>query len=90
MKPEAGGLVCRAIIERLANNLPGLGANPDMDKTFHLYGVDSLMAIKLKSWFANEFGADVPIFVILGESSFADLRVFTAQNSAFRREAWVE
>lgn len=87
---EAGAVVCRAVMERMASNLPGLGDNPDMDRSFHSYGVDSLMAIELRSWFGKEFGADVPIFVIMSESSFSELGLFTARNSVFRRDSWME
>ena len=87
---EAGEVVCQALIDRLAHNLPSLADNPDLEKPLHSYGVDSLMAIELRNWLANEFGADVPIFEISGESSLTGLGVFVARSSAFGQAAWVE
>lgn len=36
-------------------------------------GVDSLVAVDLRSWFTNELGLDMPVLKILGGASLADL-----------------
>ena len=36
-------------------------------------GVDSLVAVDLRSWFTNELGLDMPVLKILGGASVADL-----------------
>jgi len=36
-------------------------------------GVDSLVAVEMRTWFAQEVGADVAVLKILGGSSIADL-----------------
>lgn len=81
---EAGELVCKTMMERLASDLPSLGENPDTDKPLYSYGVDSLMAIQLQRCLAIEFGADVSIFVLLSGTSLSELGIFIAQNSDFR------
>ena len=85
---QAGGVVTRALIERLVKHLPGLESGPDAGKSIHAYGLDSLMAIELRSWFANEFLADVPIFEIVGEISFAELGLLVAKRSGLKQDGW--
>jgi hybrid polyketide synthase / nonribosomal peptide synthetase ACE1 len=36
-------------------------------------GVDSLVAVDIRSWFSNEFEHDIPIFRILSGATLADL-----------------
>jgi hypothetical protein len=44
---------------------------PDANKLMHLYGVDSLVAMELRNWFARELRADAAIFDILGTATTA-------------------
>ena len=87
---EASAVVYNAVINHLEPIFPGLADNPDIEKPLHSYGVDSLLAIELRTWFGNEFGADVAIFEILSESSLAELSVSIARKSSFRQAAWME
>lgn len=57
----------------------------DANKPLHAYGVDSLLAVELRNWFAKELNADVAIFDIMAGSSFAGVGVFVAGKSGFRR-----
>ncbi|RAL11483.1 lovastatin nonaketide synthase [Aspergillus homomorphus CBS 101889] len=41
--------------------------------TFVEQGIDSLMAVEVRSWFFKELGVDFPVLRILGGSSIADL-----------------
>ena len=87
---EASLNVCHAIINRIANNFPNLVENPDLEKPLHSYGVDSLVAIELRTWFATEFGADIAIFEMLAETSLIALSESVARKSLFRQESWIE
>jgi hypothetical protein len=94
---QAGAVVSRALVGRLMASLPefqeSVDDNVDIDvlnKPLHSYGIDSLMAIELRSWFAKEFAADVPIFEILGEGTFRTIGISTASKSKLRRNANAE
>lgn len=43
-------------------------------------GVDSLVAVDMRSWFSNEFEHDIPIIKILGGATLADLVEDTVAN----------
>ena len=47
--------------------------NISPEKTIVELGVDSLVAVDLRSWFTNEIGLDMPVLKILGGASVADL-----------------
>ena len=85
---EAAIVVYKAMVARLAPNFPGLADDHDSEKSLHSYGMDSLVAIELRAWFANEFGADVAIFEILGESSLVEFSRLVAEKSSFKQTAW--
>lgn len=60
-------------------------ANEDiLGEPVHKFGVDSLQALELLSWFAKEFAADVPIFEILGESTLMSVGLCAATKSKLR------
>lgn len=50
-----------------------LPAAEDIDTVRQLsdYGVDSLMAVELRSWLSRDFSADITVFDILGGASIA-------------------
>jgi hypothetical protein len=87
---EAGAIVSKALIKRLLTSLAGAQDVPEaeedlINKPIHHFGVDSLMAIELRSWFAKEFGADVPIFEILGEGTLLTVGISAASKSTLRK-----
>ena len=51
----------------------------------HQYGVDSLVALELRNWFAKKLNADVAVFDILGESTFAGVSVMAARRNSFKQ-----
>ncbi|ESZ91648.1 putative polyketide synthase [Sclerotinia borealis F-4128] len=84
---DAGVIVSQALLERLATMTPGLRDRMDvkhLDERIQTFGVDSLQAIELRSWFAREFAADIPIFVILGEETLASIGLLVAEKSKLR------
>ena len=86
---EAGGVVSRALIRKLARSLATLHRDVDVQQPLHAYGVDSLLAVELRSWIAREFRADVPVFEILGGSTFLTVGLLVAARSAVRHVVWV-
>lgn len=85
---DAGVVVSQALLQRLVSMTPGLRDRVDdsnLDESLQTFGVDSLQAIELRSWFAREFAADVPIFVILGEETLASIGLLVAGKSALRK-----
>ncbi|TGO80363.1 hypothetical protein BELL_0009g00470 [Botrytis elliptica] len=56
----------------------------DTNKPIHTYGIDSLIAIDLKNWLAKEIGADIAVFMLLGNNSIEDLSRMAAEKSRYR------
>ncbi|KAI1480108.1 hypothetical protein F4774DRAFT_425201 [Daldinia eschscholtzii] len=85
---DAGNIVSQALLRRLISITPGLEGRVDaadsLDEPIRNFGVDSLQAIELRSWFAQEFAADIPIFTILGEETLATMGLLTARKSKLR------
>ena len=84
---DAGAVAARALVAKLARSLSSIDEdNVEINKPIHSFGVDSLLAVELRSWISREFQADVPIFEILGGSSFASTGVAIANKSLLRRK----
>ncbi|KAI1101087.1 hypothetical protein F4804DRAFT_335624 [Jackrogersella minutella] len=58
-------VVVEALSMRLARTPSIQLEDVDMHQALHAYGVDSLIAVELRSWLGKEFGADVPVFEIV-------------------------
>jgi hypothetical protein len=86
---EAGAFVTEALIKKLSKMLSIGQEELDVNKPMHLYGVDSLVAVELRNWFARELHADVAIFDILGSATTATVGILAAGKSSYRQEAWV-
>ena len=55
----------------------------DIRKPMHSYGVDSLVAVELRSWLMKELGAEVTVFDIMGSGSIKDLVATVTNKSRF-------
>jgi hypothetical protein len=87
MLADAAVVVSRSLLKRLVIMSPGLQGRLDaksLDEPLQTFGIDSLQAIELRSWFAREFSADVPIFAILGDETLASIGVLVAEKSKLR------
>ena len=84
-KDEAAGLVTQWFSGKIRQVL-GL-PEPDLDSSrpMHTYGIDSLVAIDLKSWLAREIGADIEVFVLLGNMSLKMVSAMAAEKSRYRQ-----
>lgn len=85
---EAAGIVTRALVEKLAKSLSIAKEEIDATEPMHRYGIDSLMAVELRNWFASKMNADVAVFEILGESTFVAVGSVVAGRSSFRQAEW--
>lgn len=82
----AASVVSEALVRKISKSLGTPHAELDTSKPAHRYGVDSLVAVELRSWFAKEVGADVAIFDIMGGSSLETLSALGARKSVYFSE----
>ena len=80
---EMSETVCELVRMKLSRMLAIEPGGIDTGKPLHTYGVDSLVAIELRNWFAKAVGADVAVFEILGNGSMAALAGLAAEKSKF-------
>lgn len=66
-------IVIEALRARLARALGVDMDDVDTRKALSDYGVDSLMAVELRNWVRNDFGANVSVFEIMGGKSIAEV-----------------
>ncbi|KAF2464008.1 reducing type I polyketide synthase [Lindgomyces ingoldianus] len=81
---DIASLITSALIEKLSKTNSSLQGEVDVVKPLVAYGVDSLLAVELRSWMAREFGADVALFEIQGVMGFERLGRVVAERSTFR------
>ena len=79
----AEGVVCEGLVQKLCRALMIEAEAVDTAKPLHAYGVDSLVAVELRSWFTKEMGAEVAVFDIMGSGSIKDLAGVVAGKSQF-------
>lgn len=77
----AGSIVTQAIAEKMSSMMSLAAADVDTSQSLSMYGVDSLVAVGLRSWFGKAVGADVSILDILGRISIEELGMIAAQKS---------
>ena len=79
--PDAAAIVSASLAEKLSSALSMPVENIDPTRAPHSFGVDSLVALELRNWFAREVGADVSVFEILGNESVHNLGLKAAGRS---------
>jgi aryl carrier-like protein len=78
---DATAVVCEALVKKLSKALGIPEADLDPSRPLHYYGVDSLVAVELRSWFAKHMNADIAIFEIMGVSSVTAVSKLVASKS---------
>ncbi|KAI1116621.1 hypothetical protein F5Y14DRAFT_49656 [Nemania sp. NC0429] len=58
----------------------------DESKLFSNYGVDSLVAVELRTWVRRDFKSEVSIFDIMGQKTIATLASIIVQRSSIKRQ----
>lgn len=90
LKEEAAKIVREELVGKLSKALSISQEDIEVSKTLQTYGVDSLLAVELRNYFAKDFNADIAVFDITGSASFEDVSLTVAKKSRFRQESWVE
>lgn len=86
---EAVATVADALKHKFSSSISIPKKDMRNDKSLRLYGVDSLVAIELRNWFAKKLDADVAVFDILGESTFKGNGMLAAARSSYKQAWWV-
>lgn len=66
---DAAAIVSEAVVKRLSTVMTLPIEDIDAGKPIHHYGVDSLVAVEFRNWFAKAFSADVPVLDIMGNDA---------------------
>ena len=83
---EAAAVIASSLLQRLSVALSMAVKDIDVTRPPHVYGVDSLLALELRNWFANVWKADVAVFDITGQESIAALVGTVTRKSGLRLE----
>lgn len=78
---EAGNIVVTALAERLSRALSVPLEDIELTRPVHSYGVDSLVAVELRFWFAREMKVDISVFEILANQDMESLGRTAASKS---------
>ena len=88
---EAVELVVDSLQEKLCKTLNIEKSDIDQSKSMLVYGVDSLAAVEIRTWFKNVVGADVTVFEILSNASMETMAATAAKRSRYvRMEAFTD
>ncbi|KAE8402996.1 hypothetical protein BDV37DRAFT_294863 [Aspergillus pseudonomiae] len=82
---EATTLTAEALTLKLCKVLSLSEGDIDANKALHEYGVDSLVAVELRSWFSKEMHADVAVFDIMGRATVNSLAQLAAGRSKLEK-----
>ena len=80
---ERAQIVTESLVRKLSKALNIPPEDIDVSKPLHSYGVDSLLAVELRNYFAKEMGADLAIFEIMDGSNFRAVSVTVTRKSRF-------
>ncbi|KAL9107660.1 MAG: hypothetical protein Q9227_007467 [Pyrenula ochraceoflavens] len=78
---DAVSIILNSILQRMSRSLMIELADLDSNQPPSSYGVDSLIAVELRNWFAKEIKADVAVFEILQTNSIQSLGFIVAEKS---------
>ncbi|KAK2600653.1 hypothetical protein N8I77_010173 [Diaporthe amygdali] len=78
---EAEAVVLEALLLKLSRVLSVDVSNLDAGKPLHAYGVDSLVAVELRSWIAKELKAEVSVFDMTNASSISQVATTATEKS---------
>ncbi|KAK4182993.1 hypothetical protein QBC35DRAFT_132042 [Podospora australis] len=87
---EAAAAVNDAMLSKLAATLSLSREELDANTPLHTYGVDSLVAVELRNWFAKEVHADLAIFDILGGATTTTASALAAAKTRLKKGDWGE
>ena len=70
---EATGIVTTAVVEKLSSLLSIAVEDVDPSRTISANGVDSLVALELRTFIARKIKADIPVLEIMGSLSITQV-----------------
>ncbi|KAF4631033.1 hypothetical protein G7Y89_g7101 [Cudoniella acicularis] len=79
----AAMLVATMLLRKLSRAFSISEEQMDVSDPLRLHGVDSLVALELRNWFAKEFSVDVAIFDLLSGATFTEMGMMVASRSPF-------
>lgn len=85
--PERAQVVVEALSKRLARTLSIKFEDVDTHQALHAYGVDSLIAVELRTWLGKEFAADVSVFEIVSGKTIEAVGELVAKTSGIEKGA---
>ncbi|KAF7879091.1 hypothetical protein EAF04_000291 [Stromatinia cepivora] len=85
---DAATVIASELSKRLGKILSIPVETFDLDRPIHTYGLDSLVAVELRNWFAKTLKADVAVFEIVGGATFNEIGLAAAGKSLFRKAEW--
>lgn len=77
---EAAEVISQALAQRVSAVLGTPRHSIDVQKPMHSYGLDSLSAIDVRNWAGKVLEADLPVFEILGGTTFATAGISIARR----------
>ncbi|KAI1150680.1 polyketide synthase [Nemania diffusa] len=80
---EAEQIVLEALLNKLTKVLSVDIADLDPARPMHAYGVDSLVAVELRTWITKEIGSDVSVFEMTSGQRIGQLAATAAGISRF-------
>lgn len=80
---EVAELIVEGLRTRLAKMMAMEKDNIDASRPLQDYGIDSLAAVEIRTWFKRAVGADVAVFDILSKNSVASFGALAAEQSMF-------
>ncbi|KAI1756989.1 polyketide synthase [Xylaria castorea] len=80
---EAKEIVLEALLEKLTKVLSIDMAELDASRSMHAYGVDSLVAVELRTWMTKVIGSDVSVFEMTGGQRIEQIAAKAATTSRF-------
>ena len=85
---EASEIITQAVITKLAKSLSALQDNTSTDthKPLQMYGVYSLLTIKLRNWIVKGFIDDIAVFETQGASTLETLSRLVASRSSIKHD----
>lgn len=79
-------IVIEALAQKLARALSIQPEEIDPNKTLHVFGVDSLVAIELRNWIGKEFAAEVAVFDIMSSLSVGAIGALVTKLSKISKD----
>lgn len=73
-------LITALLVSKLSSLLNSPAEEFDTKKPLHSYGVDSLVAVEIRNWFAKQLKADVAVFDLLGGATLEGVGGLVAQK----------